>query len=83
MRFATTLASVALRGGQPTGMMESTVALRIRCVASPVRKVWTSCPASARASPCRKGTEARVGSSDPQALFIMILVCSRGSALYR
>jgi hypothetical protein len=41
-------------------------------VASLVRKIWTSCPASARASPCEKANEPRVGSSDPHALFIMI-----------
>src|SRR6266849_3140281 len=41
--------------------------------ASPSRKICTSCPASARANPCRKGNAALVGSSDPHALFIMIL----------
>ena len=49
--LATTFAIVSLRAGQPIGLTESTVALRIRNVASCVRKICTSCPASARTSP--------------------------------
>jgi hypothetical protein len=71
--LATILTRVSLSGGQPMGKIVSTVALRIRYVASPVRKMRTSWPASAKARPCRKGNDALVGSSDPQALFIMIL----------
>ena len=37
------------------------------------KKIHTSCPASARASPCEKTNDALVGSSEAQALFIMIL----------
>jgi hypothetical protein len=39
MCLATTLSRVSLSGGQPTGNMVATVALRIRYVASPVRKI--------------------------------------------
>jgi hypothetical protein len=72
MRLATILSRNSLRGGQPTAKIAVAVALRIKYVASPVRKIRTSCPASARASPCTKGKDARVGSSEPQALLIMI-----------
>src|SRR5713226_2614781 len=37
-----------------------------------MRKICTSWPASANASPCTKGNDALVGSSEPHALFIMI-----------
>src|SRR5580698_7857114 len=40
--------------------------------ASPSRKICTECPASDSARPCRKGSAALVGSSEPQALFIMM-----------
>jgi hypothetical protein len=71
--LATTLSRISLSGGHPTGNIAAKVALRIRYVASPVRKICTSCPASARANPCAKTNEALVGSSEPQALFIMTL----------
>src|SRR5258708_5752145 len=41
--------------------------------ASPSKNICTEWPASESASPCRNGNAAFVGSSDPQALFIMIL----------
>jgi hypothetical protein len=50
MRFVTTFSRSSLRGGQPTGNIAAAVALRMRCVASPVRKTRTSCPASESAS---------------------------------
>ena len=70
--FATTFSRVSLSGGQPTGRMALAMDLRIREVASARRKICTSCPASARASPCANGNAALVGSSGPHALFIMI-----------
>src|SRR3989442_1306022 len=51
----------------------SAVALRIRYVASPVRKICTSCPASASASAWANTNAARVGSSVPHPPRIMIL----------
>lgn len=51
MCFVTTLSRSSLRGGQPIGNIASAVALRMRYVASPVRKIRTSCPASDNASP--------------------------------
>jgi hypothetical protein len=42
MCLATTLSRVSLSGGQPTGMIAFTVALRMVLVASPVRKICTS-----------------------------------------
>src|ERR1700761_1765024 len=59
-------------GGQPTGVVLSAVALRMRLVASPRRKIWISWPASARASAWAKTNAARVGWSESPALFIMI-----------
>src|SRR5215813_2787997 len=41
MRLATIFSIVSVSGGQPTGLSESTVALRIRYVASAVRKICT------------------------------------------
>src|SRR5260370_39349363 len=72
MCLATTLSSVSLSGGQPTGKIALTMDLRSNEVASARRKIWTSCPASASTSPCAKGNAALVGSSGPQALFIII-----------
>src|SRR5918994_2173510 len=40
---------VCARGGHPTGMIEFATGFRIRETPSPRRKIWTSCPASARA----------------------------------
>src|ERR1700722_7475199 len=71
--LADTLSSACARGGQPTGTTASAVLLRIKPTASPSKKIWTEWPASASASPCRKGNAALVGSSDPHALFIMML----------
>ena len=79
MRFARIFSRVSLRGGQPTGMIWSAVAFRIKYVASPVRKICTSWPASTSASPCRNGNDALVGSSDPHALFIMTLSFLEGT----
>ena len=42
MRLATTFAMVSLRGGHPMGLTASTVALRMRYVASWVRNICTS-----------------------------------------
>src|SRR5258708_39937623 len=72
MCLATTLSSVSVSGGQPTGKIALTMDLRSNEVASARRKIWTSCPASASTSPCAKGNAALVGSSGPQALFIII-----------
>jgi hypothetical protein len=41
MCLATIFSIVSVSGGQPTGLTESTVALRIRYVASAVRKICT------------------------------------------
>src|SRR5215469_16268955 len=41
MRLATIFSMVSVSGGQPTGLIESTVALRIRYVGSAVRKICT------------------------------------------
>src|SRR6202012_183539 len=60
------------RGGEPTGVMAFRVASRIRLTPSPSKNICTSWPASASAFPWRKGKEALVGSSDPQALLIKI-----------
>src|SRR4029077_1819182 len=65
--------NTSAKGGQPTGTTALATDLRIRETASPRRKTCTSCPASDSASPWRKGKAALVGSSDPHALFIMIL----------
>ena len=54
------------------GLTASTVALRISEVASPVRKICTSCPASAKASAWAKTNDPRVGSSVPHPPLIMI-----------
>src|SRR5215471_8444225 len=70
---AATFSMVSISGGHPTGTMAAATGLRITETASPRRKIWTECPASASASPWRKGKAALVGSSEPQALFIMIL----------
>src|SRR5260370_22934948 len=73
MCLAIIFSNASLSGGQPTGTTALAVALRISEVASPRRKICTSWPASASASPCKKGNAALVGWSEPQALFIMIL----------
>src|SRR6266851_7401616 len=73
MCFAASLSSVSPTGGHPTGVTALASVFRISPTASPSRKICTSCPASASASPCRKGNAALVGSSEPHALFIMIL----------
>jgi hypothetical protein len=39
MCLATTFACISLNGGQPTGKMAELVALRMRYVASPVKKI--------------------------------------------
>lgn len=72
MCFATTLVSVSLRGGQPTGRIAFAVTLRISVVASARRKICTRCPASASTKPCANGNAALVGSSGPHAPFIMM-----------
>src|ERR1700738_4551169 len=72
MCLATTLSSVSLSGGQPTGKIAFTMDFRSSEVASASKKICTSCPASASTSPCAKGNAALVGSSGPHALFIMI-----------
>ncbi len=46
---------------------------RITETTSPSKNIRTECPASERASPCRNGNADFVGSSDPQALSIMML----------
>src|ERR1700722_1022013 len=71
--LADTFSSVCARGAQPTGTTASASLLRIKPTASPSRKIWTEWPASESASPWRNGNAALVGSSDPQALFIMML----------
>src|SRR6185437_5096697 len=68
-----TFSSVRARGGQPTGTTASASLVRINPTASPNRKICTEWPASANARPWRNGKAAFVGSSDPQALFIMML----------
>src|SRR6476620_21313 len=66
------LARTSPRGGQPTGTTALATDFRIKDTASPRRNIWTSWPASERASPCRKGNAAFVGSSEPQELFMRI-----------
>jgi len=61
-------ASVSRNGGHPTGTTASETGLRISDTASPSKNIWTSCPASANALPCRNGNAAFVGSSEPHAL---------------
>src|SRR5260370_9250921 len=73
MCLATTLSSVWLSGGQPTGKIALTMDLRSSEVASASKKICTSCPASASKRPGAKRKGALVGSSGPHALFIMIL----------
>lgn len=70
--FATALSRNSASGGHPIGLTASTVDLRIRYVASPVRKICTSCPASESARACANTNAARVGSSVPQPPRIMI-----------
>src|SRR5262249_38395229 len=70
MCLATTFSRNSLSGGQPMGITASDVALRIRFVASAVKKIWTSCPASDRARAWANTNEARVGSSVPHELLI-------------
>src|SRR6202795_4609283 len=72
MCLSATFWRVSLSGGQPTGKIAETMDLRSNEVASARRKICTSWPASASTSPCANGNAALVGSSDPQALFIMI-----------
>src|SRR5580704_17446746 len=64
---------VSCSGGQPTGTTAAATDLRMSETASPRRNIWTECPASESASPCRNGKAALVGSSEPQALFIITL----------
>jgi hypothetical protein len=70
---AATFPRTSETGGQPTGTTASATDRRMSPTASPSRKIWTSCPASANAWPWEKGKAALVGSSEPQALFSMIL----------
>jgi hypothetical protein len=51
MCIVTTFSRSSFRGGQPIGNIAAAVAFRMRYVASPVRKIRTSCPASDNASP--------------------------------
>jgi hypothetical protein len=71
--LATIFSRISSSGGQPIGNIVATVALRMRYVASPVRKIRTSCPASANARACANGKDALVGSSEPHELRIKIL----------
>src|SRR6476646_2292778 len=61
-------------GGQPTGTTEFITASFIKDTASPSKKIWTSCPASANAFAWRNAKAAFVGSSEPQALLIRIFI---------
>ena len=63
-------------------MMAFTMDFRIKDVASAKRKICTSWPASASASPCAKGNAALVGSSGPHALFIIIFNGFFGSGVF-
>src|SRR5690349_17241868 len=72
-RRAAIFSMVSTRGGHPTGTIALATALRMTETASPRRKICTECPASESAKPWRKGKAAFVGSSEPQALFIMML----------
>src|SRR5215472_10855267 len=67
IRLATIFSIVSVNGGQPTGWTESTVALRIRYVASAVRKICTLLPASDNTSPWEKTNKARVGRPFPKS----------------
>jgi hypothetical protein len=64
------LVRISASGGHPTGTTALATGVRIRETASPSRKTWTSCPASANALAWRNGKAAFVGSSDPQALLM-------------
>jgi hypothetical protein len=77
---AATFFMVSSNGGQPTGTTAGAADLRISETASPSRKIWTECPASESASPWRKGNAAFVGSSEPQALFIITLSVLRADS---
>src|SRR5262249_53096122 len=72
MCLATIFSLNSLSGGQPMGITASEVALRIRLVASAVKNICTSWPASDNARACANTNEARVGSSVPQELLIII-----------
>src|SRR5579872_1557421 len=77
-RLATILSRVSTSGGQPIGTIAVATGFLITDTASPSRNICTVWPASERARPCRNGNADLVGSSEPQALFIMMLSLRAG-----
>jgi hypothetical protein len=62
------------------GATDWATTVRMRETASPSRKIWTSCPASAKALAWWKGNAAWVGSAEPQALLMRTLGAIAGPA---